>query len=364
MSPFTAAFTPFASAAAAAFPELAVRMSDTLARLRQASEVTVGCSAKRPVWSCGKTTLYEYLPLGDTSGDSRPRSSGRPLLICFALVNRAYVLDLQPDRSLVRRLLAAGLNVYLIDWGDPDDGDRWLDLEDYIERHLGGCVRHVLRSHGGPSLDLLGVCQGGVLSLCYTALHRREVANLVTLTTPVDFHTPDNLLSKWVRELETELIQESGNVPGEVLNAMFLALMPFRLTQHKYVRLLTGNNDQRTLEDFVRMERWIFDSPPQAAVALAQFIRWFYQENRLVRGTLEIGGHKVDLAAIRQPVLNLYALGDHIVPPAASAAMQHYLGSRDYTGAGIDTGHIGMYVSRKGADEIPSRIIAWLRERQ
>ncbi len=349
---------PFAPGAEALFPELTVRIAATLARLREVQGVTVGCSAKRAVWSCGKTTLHQYLPLAPAP----PRARGRPVLICFALVNRPYVLDLQPDRSLVRRLLAAGLSVYLIDWGDPDDAERCLDLEDYIEGHLGGCVRHILDSRAGEALDLLGVCQGGVLSLCYTALHRKQVANLVTLTTPVDFHTPDNLLSKWVQGLDTELLMRSANVPGEVLNGLFLSLMPFRLTQHKYVRLLTGNCDQRTLEDFVRMERWIFDSPPQAAVALAQFVRWFYQENRLARGTLRIGGRRVDLGEIRQPVLNLYALEDHIVPPDASAAMQRYLGSADYTGCGIDTGHIGMYVSRKAAHSVPQRIVAWLKE--
>ncbi|TLY97482.1 MAG: alpha/beta fold hydrolase, partial [Gammaproteobacteria bacterium] len=236
---------PFAPDAEAVFAQLTLRIADTLARLREAQAVTVGCSAKRAVWSCGKTTLYQYLPLGQAP----PRAGSRPVLICFALVNRPYVLDLQPDRSLVRRLLEAGLSVYLIDWGDPDDADRCVDLEDYIERHLGGSVRHILEHHGGEALDLLGVCQGGVLSLCYTALHGEQVANLVTLTTPVDFHTPDNLLSKWVRGLDTELLMRSGNVPGEVLNALFLSLMPFRLTQHKYVRVLTGNTDQRALED-------------------------------------------------------------------------------------------------------------------
>ena len=112
-----------------------------------------------------------------------------------------------------------------------------------------------------------------MLSLVYTALHRERIANLVTLTTPVDFHTPDNLLSKWVRQVDTRLIEASGNIPGEVLNALFLALMPFRLTQQKYVRLLSGSADQQAIEDFVRMEKWIFDSPPQAAVALAQFVQ-------------------------------------------------------------------------------------------
>jgi polyhydroxyalkanoate synthase subunit PhaC len=341
---------------ATTFAQLTLRVAETLSRLRQAREVTVGCSAKSAVWSCGKTTLYRYLPLGA----ARRRATARPVLICFALVNRPYILDLQPDRSLVRRLLEAGLSVYLIDWGDPDETDRRIDLEEYIEQHLGGCVRRVLASHGGDGLNLLGVCQGGVLSLCYSALHPADIANLVLLTTPVDFHTPDNLLSKWVRDLDTGLIEASGNVPGELLNALFLALMPFRLTQQKYVRLLAGSAGQNAIEDFVRMEKWIFDSPPQAAAALAQFVRWFYQENRLIRGTLELAGRAVKLEQVRQPLLNLYALEDHIVPALAAAVLKDYVGSRDYSALAIATGHIGMYVSRAAHAQVPGRISAWL----
>ena len=111
------------------------------------------------------------------------------------------------------------------------------------------------------------------------------------------------------------------------------------------------------------MEKWIFDSPPQAAAALAQFVRWFYQENRLARDTLEIGGRAVKLRDIRQPVLNLYATQDHIVPPAAAAAMEHCIGSEDYESCAIDTGHIGMYVSRAAREVIPTRITSWLRAR-
>jgi len=344
------------AASGADFTELTLQISATLARLRAAREVAVGCSLKEPVWSCGKTTLYRYAPLTATRWP-------RPVLICFALVNRPYVLDLQPDRSLVRRLLEAGLEVYLIDWGNPDDADRHIDLEEYIEQHLGGSVRHIRARHGGERLELLGVCQGGVLSLCYAALHGEDVANLITLTTPVDFHTPENLLSKWVRGLDTALLESCGNVPGELLNGLFLALMPLRLTQEKYVRLLTAHPDQRAVEDFVRMEKWIFDSPPQSATALAQFVRWFYQENRLMRDTLSIGGRRVSLSDIRQPLLNLYALEDHIVPASASAVLGERAGSRDYTGCAIATGHIGMYVSRAAGAEVPRRIISWLAER-
>ncbi|HXB17437.1 MAG TPA: class III poly(R)-hydroxyalkanoic acid synthase subunit PhaC [Steroidobacteraceae bacterium] len=344
------------------FLELGSRAAQTLAQLRLARDVRVGCSARRAVWSDQGTTLYEYLPETPHGAGAAPRG-GRPLLLCFALVNRPYILDLQPDSSLVRRLLEAGFTVYLLDWGDPDDGDRLRDLNDYLEQGLGGCVRHLLETHRVSALDLIGVCQGGVLSLCYTALHPKQIANLVTLTTAVDFQTPDDLLSKWVREVDTQLLARTGRVPGELLNALFLSLMPFRLTQQKYVRLLAGRADQRAVEDFVRMERWIFDSPPQAAVALAQFVRWFYQENRLMRGTLELGGRAVDLKSVRAPLLNLHASADHIVPPAACAVMGRYVGSTDYTACAVDTGHIGMYVSRKAREQIPQRIISWLRAR-
>jgi polyhydroxyalkanoate synthase subunit PhaC len=355
------------------FFDLGGRIAQTLQRLEAAREVTVGCSAKQAVWSRGKTTLYRYLPLGPGAPAPaarrprrrRPRSrrsaAPAPVLICFALVNRPYVLDLQPDASLVRRLLEAGLDVYLIDWGETDDADRGRDLEDYLERALGGCVRHLRAAHATDGVNLLGVCQGGVLSLCYTALHPGEVRNLVTLTTAVDFQTPDDLLSRWVRGVDTELLARCGNVPGSALNALFLALMPFRLTQQKYVRLLLGGAEQSAVDEFVRLERWIFDSPAQAAAALTQYVRWFYQENRLVRGTLAIGGRAVDLRQIRQPLLNLYARADHIVPAQACAVMERYVGSRDYTGCAIDTGHIGMYVSRRARVEIPARIIDWLR---
>lgn len=356
------------------FLELGGRVAQTLARLQQARDVRVGCSERRAVWTRHKTTLYEYSPLeperapagrrgARAAPSARARRRGRPLLICFALVNRPYVLDLQPEFSLVRRLLGAGFNVYMLEWGDPDDGDRLRELNDYLEEGLGGSVRHILASHGVETLDLLGVCQGGFFSLCYTALHPGEIANLVTLTTAVDYQTPDDLLSKWVRGIDTELLARTGNLSGDLLNALFLSLMPFRLMQQKYVRLLTGPADQQAIDNFVRMERWIFDSPPQAAVALTQFVRWLYQENRLMQGTLELGGRVVDLKSIRQPLLNLYAKADHLVPPAACAVMSRCVGSTDYTACAIDTGHIGMYVSRKAREEIPERIISWLKAR-
>ncbi len=243
----------------------------------------------------------------------------------------------------------------------PDGADRFLDLDDYINGYLDRCVERILAAHDIDAVDLLGVCQGGTFSLCYTALHPEKVQNLITMVAPVDFKTPENL-SKWVQGIDVELMTQSGNVSGALLNLAFLSLMPFRLTQQKYVDLVGALDNSPELDNFVRMEKWIFDSPDQAAAAFGEFIRWFYQENRLIEGTLEIGGRKVDLARITHPVLNLYALRDHLVPPSASTALANHLGSANYTPVGIDTGHIGMYVSGTGLREVPRLIVDWLHQ--
>jgi polyhydroxyalkanoate synthase subunit PhaC len=334
------------------------KLARTAVALRAAAGVHGGCSERNAIHHDGKLTLYRYRPL------AAPALVG-PVLIVYALVNRPYMMDLQPDRSLIRRLLEQGIDVYLIDWGYPDGADRYLDLDDYINGYIDRCVTEVLNVTGAPQLNLLGVCQGGTFSLCYTALHPERVRNLVTMVTPVDFHTDDNLLSKWVQGIDVDrLVDAYGVVPGNVLNAVYVALMPFRLLQQKYINILDADGDHAQIENFVRMEKWIFDSPDQAGEAFRQFARWFFQENRLLEGTLAIGGRPVDLKRITQPVLNIFGLQDHLVPPAASQPLERLTGSSDYTALPLKLGHIGMYVSGRAQTELPQAIAYWLGRRK
>jgi len=282
----------------------------------------------------------------------------------YALVNRPYMTDLQEDRSIIRNLLDHGEDVYLIDWGYPDGADRFLELDDYINRYLHHCVQHVCKAHDLRRLNLLGICQGGTFSLCYTALHPERVANLVTMVTPVDFHTPNNVLSDWARELDVDLLVDTvGNMPGELLNWSFLSLKPFRLTGQKYADLADIMDDPVKLRNFLRMEKWIFDSPDQAGEAFRQFIKYFYQQNRLVTGGLEIGGREVSLRQVTAPVLNVYATEDHLVPPQSSIALEKHVGTKDYTAIAFPGGHIGIYVSGRSQKEVPPAIASWLQER-
>jgi polyhydroxyalkanoate synthase len=328
-----------------------------LRALREIGDVEVGQSEKELLYSENKIKLYRYAPLA--------RSLGLPpLLICYAMVNRPYMLDLQPDRSLIRELLFLGVDVYLIDWGYPDGADRFTPLQEYIGGYLDRCVNVVLNKNSVDALNLLGVCQGGTFSLCYAALEPRRVANLITMVAPVDFKTPENLLSKWVQHIDVDLLTQSGNVPGELLNLLFLALMPFKLTQQKYVNLLQVQADRAQLENFMRMEKWIFDSPDQPATAFREFVQWFFKENRLLRGELTVGGRTVLLSKITCPVFNIYAKNDHLVPPSASVPLGAHVGSTVYDALGVDVGHIGMYVSGKARTTVPPAIANWLLVRQ
>jgi polyhydroxyalkanoate synthase len=312
------------------------------------------------VWQSGKLRLYRYRPLERSRAR---RSAAVPLLIVYALVNRPYMMDLQEDRSLIRGLLEQGLDVYLIDWGYPDGADRFITLGDYIDGLLGACVERILSAHGLRALNLLGVCQGGVFSLCYAALHPERVRNLVTMVTPVDFHTPDDLLSKWVRHIDVPAWVAKGNVPGDALNQLFLSLMPFRLSHQKYMDLFMDAPTQAQADTFMRVEQWIFDSPDQAGAAFEEFVISMYQENRLARNQLTINGRQVDLRTLKRPVLNLIGTKDHLVPPAASLALGPLVGSKDYTALEFALGHIGMYISARAQHEVPPAIARWLAQR-
>lgn len=333
------------------------KLARGISTLTGLGEIETGASIKEPVYEEDKVILYHYQSVAE-------KLNPVPVLIVYALVNRPYMMDLQEDRSLIKGLLQEGLDIYLIDWGYPDAADRQLTLDDYINGYLDRCVEVVRTRSGMDKINLLGVCQGGTFSLCYTSLHQEKVKNLITTVTPVDFHTKHDLLSRLVRGVDIDkYVGSFGNIPGELLNWTFLMLKPFRLMGQKYIDLVDLFDDPVKVMNFMRMEKWIFDSPDQAGEAFRQFIKQFYQENRLIKGTVEIGEQRIDLERITVPVLNIYARDDHLVPPDSSRALAGCIGTDNYTEIEFPGGHIGIYVSAGSQRQLPSAIGKWLSER-
>ncbi len=332
-------------------------VSDAIKNITDITEVDIATAEREIVWEDGKVKLYHFI--SDTA-----KTCKTPVLISYALVNRWEMMDLQPDRSLIRKLLSEGIDVYLIDWGYASKLDRYKTLEDYILGNIHDCVNYIKKAHNMTAINLLGVCQGGTFSLIYAALHPDNIKNLVTLVSPLDFDVDGGLIFTWAKDLDVDAIVDNygGVVPGEFLNTGFDLLKPMNKTR-KYMSLPQTMQNKGRLMNFLRMEKWVADSPDQAGETYRQFIKDFYQKNKLIKGTFELGGRKVDLKNIKMPVLTIYAKADHIVPPESTKPIKRAVGSKDNELMEFPGGHIGVFVGSKSQKVLTPAIAEWLNER-
>ena len=173
-------------------------------------DVQIATTPKREVFRQDKTVLYHYEPMAK-------REVKVPVLVVYGLIGRYTMADLQEDRSLMRNMLGQGVDLYVVDWGSPTRTDRWLTLDDYIDGYLHECILHICREHELEAIHLLGICEGGVFTLCYAALHPERVKSLTLTITPVDFHADQNtsaplhhgLINLWARSLSPEDIDRA-----------------------------------------------------------------------------------------------------------------------------------------------------------
>lgn len=287
-----------------------------------------------------------------------------PLLVVYALINRETMLDLQPGRSVVQTFLTEGVDLYMIDWGYPTRKDKFLTIDDHVNGYMDQAVDYIRKKHRIPKVNLMGICMGGTFSVIYSALHPNKIKNLVTTVTPTHFDTDKGLLHLWMRGIDADKMTDTyGNIPADVMNFGFLLLNPARLMMDKYVGFFENMDDKIFIENFIRMEKWIFDSPDVPGETFRQFIKDCYQKNLLIQSKMEIGGKRVDLKKITMPLLNFYGKYDHLVPPEACERLTGTVGSKDATDVCLDTGHIGIYVSGKCQKAFAPRIAEWLKER-
>ncbi|MEO0620932.1 MAG: alpha/beta fold hydrolase [Pseudomonadota bacterium] len=327
-------------------------------------QAAIATTPKHEVWRDGKVSLHRYGAPG-----AEPGPLG-PMLILQGLFGRQTITDLEPERSLVRRLLEAGTDLWVIDWGNPTRADRFLDMADYALYWLGDALDRVIAETGRP-VALMGICQGGVFALSHAALAPERVAGLALAVTPVDFHAdtgeehPERgFLNLWARNLPAETVDafldEHGLVPGAMTGAVFQSLSPLKNAAKYGTDLLGMADDPAALATFMRMETWLADRPDHPAAAARQWLVELYGENRLVQGEFALDGRRVDLGAITCPILNIVAEQDHIVPPPCARTLAGRTNSTAYRLLDVPTGHIGVFVSEKARDIVAPAIADWL----
>lgn len=295
-----------------------------------------------------------------------PQVAATPLLMTFALVNRPYVLDLLPHKSVVRQFLKAGFDVWMVDWGVPEPGDRAKTLHDYVEGHLHRFVQHVLRETGQRQLNLFGYCMGGTMTAMYTSLHQELVRNLLLLAAPVDWSRGDCLLKTWTDERYFDVdkvVEAFGNVPAGYLGTSFNLLKPVENNLRKWTGFTEKMTDPKFLEEFFAMEQWVNDNIPISGAVYRDFVRYGLQRNLLAKGEFPLGEKRIDLRNITCPLLNLVADSDHLVPREQSDPVDRLVGSSDVATRSIKAGHIGLAVSGKAHHELWPEAAKWLLQR-
>jgi len=287
-----------------------------------------------------------------------------PLLLVYALINRETILDLQPGRSVVENFLQKGVDVYMIDWGYPSRKDRFLGIDDHVNVYINDVVDFIRDHENVQKINILGICMGGTFSVIFSCLHPEKVQNLITTVTPTTFDIDTGLLNIWMHKVPVDqTIATFGNIPGDFLNFGFLMLNPARLMIDKYIGLYEFLDDKQFVENFIRMEKWIFDSPDVPGETFREFTKDCFQENLLIQNKMVVGGRRVDLKNLTMPLLNIYGKFDHLVPPEACKQLTSRVGSTDTEDVCLNTGHIGIYVSSKYQQEFVPKIAEWLKKR-
>lgn len=321
----------------------------------------VGSTPNEILWREGPAMLRRFAAPGVVATRG-PRSKARPLLLVCSLINRPYVLDLLSDRSVVLRFLAAGLDVWLIDWGTPVPSDAQRRFDDYAAGVLPRAAQAVMAETGADAVHVLGYCMGGTIALASIGAGFLPAASLIALATPVDLHD-GGLLSAWCRAPgldPKEIAAVYGNLPPWLMQPAFKMLDPVGLIS-KFRHLETKLGDDEFIRFFLAMETWLEDSVAFPGGAFADWVT-LYRDNALVRGTARLGGREVSLQNVTCPILNIMAEADYISPAESSRALAGRTGAAMYEEITMPGGHIGLSTGGAAHRDLWPRAAAWIHE--
>ena len=306
------------------------------------------------IWASGSTRLLDY-------GIFTVASSAPPVLVIPSLINRAYILDLAPDRSLIRHLAASGLRPLLVDWGRPEEIERDFGLDQYIGERLQAVLDFVsAETSRRPALT--GYCMGGNLALALAGRNPGAISALALLATPWDFHSDGGVTARFLDMTGPalkHLIAQMGVLPVDMLQAMFAGLDPAQ-TGSKFRHFATATKDSDAAKRFILLEDWVNDGVPlPGKVALECLFGW-YRDNTPYTGNWKIAGETVDPTKITLPTFAAIPSKDHIVPPASAQALADILPNVHILNP--PAGHIGMVAGSQAEQRLYEPLSQWLTE--
>ncbi|NOJ27827.1 MAG: class III poly(R)-hydroxyalkanoic acid synthase subunit PhaC [Nitrososphaera sp.] len=325
--------------------------------LHNASSIQVGQTPHEVVEDTRTYRLLHYQPMVANTAKT-------PILTVYALINKAYVLDLQPDKSWIRNLLSQGLDVYMIYWKEPTSVDKYVTFDDYVNVYIDDCVDIVRSKNKVDQVTLHGYCMGATMSAMYTSFHQEKVRNLAVLAPVIDTSKDTTVIANMARHMDVDKMLDSiGNFPPEQLYALYSALKPFKQGMAKYFNLVQNIDNDSFVGNFLRIEKWLYDTPAICGGVFKQWIDDVYRNNLLIKNEMMIGNKRVDLSKITVPLLNLVADEDHLVSPECSSPLNDAVSSTDKRLMHFHTGHVGLIASSYSQNNVLPKVGQWLKAR-
>ena len=315
----------------------------------------VGLTTHDVIHRHDKLAVRYYAPRG-------PVPAGPPVVIVPSLINRAYICDLEPDRSLVAGLAELGHAVYLVDWGVPGPEDAQEDVGYVLLTLLDRAMARIRRHARARTTHVLGYCMGGTIAGMYAALRPAHLESLVALNAPFHFAAGGRFASF----VSPEAFDVDHAIDGDGLMSVAVMQSAFKLLDpmgnwSKFIALDKASADPTRLRRSLARERWLEDNVPMAGAFAREFIRNAYQSDKLMDGSWVVRGETVDLGAITCPTLVIACERDFITPKEAALPLADLVGSERVLAEVLQAGHIGVVVGGFGPAVFYPRLDRWFR---
>lgn len=334
------------------------RLSKGMDLIYHPKEPQVGQTPKELIHRKNKSALYRY-------GQDADRRHAVPILFVPNLgISRPYIFDLYPGSSFVEYMVQQGFDFYLLDWGVFGDEDNGLTFDESVTQILPVMARKVLRTSKTRQLTLLGYCMGAPLGACYAALNPEPVKNFVNMAGPIDFRQ-GGMFTIWLdkRFFDIDkLVDTFGSMPADMVRLGFKLLKP-TMDLSTFTNLWWNLWDEKYVEGFVALNKWANEYTPFPGEFFRQWVKEFYQENRLVKNELILGGRPVDLSQIRCPLLVVGAKQDYITPPESAKALLDVVASSDKEYLELPGGHISLIAGRGAKRNVWPKVSTWIAQR-
>jgi len=307
----------------------------------------IDSTPRKLVWKKNKSSLW-YYPAQEKKHDI-------PIFLVYSLLNKAYILDLSEETSVVGHFTKLGYDVYMFDWGSPGLEDKDITLDNYVVDYLEVAVKRALRHNAAEEISLIGYCLGGTLAAMLTSITELPIKNLVLAAVPIDY-TEFVIPKKWIKAIKDGYLSIDrfsdayGHIPSEYLQAMFLALQGYNLGPK--INLVTRAHDEKYVDKWRKMDKWMNDPVSFSGAAFKQTINELFKDNMLVKGEMKMNGRTVDLKNIKCSLLIITSTDDALVLESQSRPVMDLVSSEDKTYQLVEAGHVSVNLSGKFVDTV------------